>query len=274
MIPKVEVRLGGPSDFADYLQIKSSLEDMYWMGFDKSPEPEKLKEIYLNRIHSAQLTKNNDKAIFIIRYYNDNSKLNVGYIQAILNNGEIELGYSVLKEYQNLGISTEALKQIIKLYDQKNIQIIAKIRDDNIASQKCALKLNFIKTNDCQKIDYPIVGDILLRRYLYLPGSWKTVQWQNVIFGILTYYFAVNSIIPTNTDFEKKYRILISLCKMLSKEDGMCDEELKALKEILIWNNQSPSCMVPFIDGDSDLFVSTANLTTSSSIFSDISSDS
>ena len=171
MIPKVEVRLGGPSDFADYLQIKSSLEDMYWMGFDKSPEPEKLKEIYLNRIHFAQLTKNNDKAIFIIRYYNDNSKLNVGYIQAILNNGEIELGYSVLKEYQNLGISTEALKQIIKLYDQKNIQIIAKIRDDNIASQKCALKLNFIKTNDCQKIDYPIVGDILLRRYLYLPGS-------------------------------------------------------------------------------------------------------
>lgn len=30
MIPKVEVRLGGPSDFADYLQIKSSLEDIGW----------------------------------------------------------------------------------------------------------------------------------------------------------------------------------------------------------------------------------------------------
>lgn len=172
MMPKI--KLGKSSDFADYLQIKNSLEDIYWMGFDKAPDSEKLKEIYLNRIHSPKLSENNDKVIYMIQYNNGKDEINVGYIQVTLCKCEIELGYSVLKKYQNLGIATEALRQIIELYVKENMTIFANIRDDNIASQKCVEKLNFIKTNYYEKINYPIVGEVFLRRYVYVNKLGKS----------------------------------------------------------------------------------------------------
>ena len=77
----------------------------------------------------------------------------------------IEIGYSITEQYQRLGYATQALQQAIPLARKYSCNIMLRIRDDNIASQRVASKCGFSRTEKYIEKEYPVAGKVKLRVY-------------------------------------------------------------------------------------------------------------
>ena len=152
------------ADYDEYYSIRCSPADIYWNGYTKKPDYKTFKSIYLNRISSSEFCKPEDRRLYFVQ---NEDGFKVGFVQFIMRESAIEIGYSIIEDFQCMGYATEALQlAITKLLAQKAPHsIIVRIRDDNIASQRVALKCGFCRTEKYVKKEYPKKGIVRLRIY-------------------------------------------------------------------------------------------------------------
>lgn len=153
--------------FDDYYLIRCDFTDIYWMGHSSKPDYEKLKKCFMNRLETCRFSEVGDKRILIVQYISDQKKKNVGQVLLTITDEGIEIGISILQEYQGSGIGTDVINQTVEIAKQHSRRIIANIRDDNIASQKCFQKNGFQRTDEYVINDYPNVGKVKFRKYIY-----------------------------------------------------------------------------------------------------------
>lgn len=153
-------------DFETYYNIRSSKGDVYWNGYKERPEKESFRKIYYTRLSTSPFEKAEDRRNYFIRVYSELSLCDVGFVQLIKHEDNVEIGYTVLEEYQGHGYATKALYEGILLAKKFSNNIIVRIRDDNVASQKVALKNGFSSTSETQVMQYPNIDhEVILRTF-------------------------------------------------------------------------------------------------------------
>jgi RimJ/RimL family protein N-acetyltransferase len=160
----VKVIVAQADDYDEYYRIRSSPADIYWNGHLSKPDYESFKKIFLTRIQNAPFDNPGDGKIFLVQ---NEEKINVGFTQLIRREDCIEIGYSIIEEFQKRGYATEALKLTIPLAQYYFKKVIVCIRDDNTASQKVAIKNHFTRTDLYVVKNYPNTGNVKLRTYQY-----------------------------------------------------------------------------------------------------------
>lgn len=150
------------NDFDDYYMVRSDPDDIYWNGYTNPPEKEGFKKGFLKRTASARFEQPEDRRNYLIK--ETVSDLTVGFVQFIRKEDCVEIGYSVSNPFQKRGYATQALAQGIKLAEEFGLPLIVRIREDNIPSQKVALKNGFVKTDELTEKTVG-VGTIVLRTY-------------------------------------------------------------------------------------------------------------
>jgi len=151
-------------DFEEYYQVRSDPTDIYWNGYTSKPERESFQLGFLKRTASARFENPGDRRNYLIQTVEDNTT--VGFLQLIMRENAVEIGYSVSQPYQRKGYASAALNMGIELAKEFRFPIKVSIRDDNIASQKVALRNGFLPTENYEERKYPVVGRIKLRDYL------------------------------------------------------------------------------------------------------------
>lgn len=159
----VFLRNAKEEDFQYYFDLKCEKSDIYWMGFEKAPDRDKLFNIFRDRV-KIETPEIGEKRIKVII----SDELVVGYVQYTFNEKEIELGIGISEKNQNCGIGTIALKLILQDCRNDKRIIFARVRDDNLASQKIFEKNGFRPTEIIEKVFYPNVNKVInLRKYIY-----------------------------------------------------------------------------------------------------------
>lgn len=165
MCKKIYLKATNESDFEEYYRVRSDLTDIYWNGYTKAPEKDCFREIFKGRTAFSRFEQPEDRRNYLIKKCITGET--IGFVQLIRRKEAIEIGYSVLKDYQGMGYATEALYQGVKYACKYELPIIVMIRDDNLASQCVAKKNGFIRTDSFIEREYPEVGVIKLRKYSY-----------------------------------------------------------------------------------------------------------
>ena len=137
-------------NYDDYYKVRCSPADIYWNGHADPPPYDSFRELYLSRTSAARFTEPEDRRIYLIKLQSDDDSQTVGFIQLIKHSDCVEIGYTVVEEFQRRGIATEALRIAMELAKAHSDNICVKIRDDNIASQGVAKKNGFVPTNECE----------------------------------------------------------------------------------------------------------------------------
>ncbi len=152
-------------DYNAYYKIRCSKADIYWNGYTNKPDKKSFRKIYLQRLGNAPFNETESRRLYLIQLTDQNLIENVGFLQLIRRDDGIDIGYTVVEEYQRHGYATKALKLGIEMAKQFSDEIYVQIRDDNIASQGVASKCGFVKTDEVKLIDYPSIGKVALRKY-------------------------------------------------------------------------------------------------------------
>ena len=140
--------------YDEYYAIRSDRTDIYWNGYDSLPDYDSFRKIYLSRLSSARFTEPEDRRLYLIKLKSDADPQTVGFVQLIKHSDSVEIGYTVVEEYQRRGIATEALRLAIGLAKEHSKNIFVKIRDDNIASQSVAKNNGFVPTSATEPRNY------------------------------------------------------------------------------------------------------------------------
>ena len=159
------VRLVGASlgDFDDYYRIRCEPSDIYWMGHTSAPDYQMIYGVFSERLGPKTLLNIGDKVIYMAKDANDET---VGFAMLSLTDSGIEIGISLFQNKQGMGFGTEIISEIVALADKYQLTLFARIRDDNTASQKIFLKNGFIRTEQYEMIEYPMVGYVAFRKYI------------------------------------------------------------------------------------------------------------
>ena len=155
-------------DYEDYYRIRSCPGDIYWNGYEAKPDKEQFKLGYLKRLGDAPLEEPEDRRNFLVQIKDDGFKaVNIGFVQLIKREDGIDIGYTVIEEYQGHGYATKALKLGVEIAKEIDQSIYVQIRDDNVASQSVARKCGFVRTDEYTLHVYPSVGEVPLRKYRF-----------------------------------------------------------------------------------------------------------
>lgn len=152
-------------DYNDYYRIRSSPADIYWNGYESAPNIEKFRELYLNRLGDTPLDKIEDRRLYLIQIQKEE---NVGFVQLIKREDGIDISYTVIEKYQGHGYASKALSLGVRIALELDDRVYVQIRDDNISSQRVALKCGFTKTEEYESHNYPKVGIVALRKYRFI----------------------------------------------------------------------------------------------------------
>lgn len=150
-------------DYDDYYKVRSCPSDIYWNGYTSKPDYLTFKRIYMDRIQSKAFYRPEERKIYLVK--TDKQEI-VGFTQLIFHTDSVEISYTITDQYQGNGYATEALKQTIVYAKEYNDHLVIQIRDDNIASQRVALKCGFTKSETYQENEYPECGIVKLRKYV------------------------------------------------------------------------------------------------------------
>ena len=160
-------------DYDLYYNIRCSPSDIYWNGHLSKPDREQFFPIYKTRLSASPFEKLGDKILFFIMLSDENNCIPIGFIQFIWHTDAVEIGYSVVEDYQGKGYATEALSKAVQFAEKYKKPIIVRIRDDNIASQRVAKKNGFSPSKEFVNKNYPNAGSIKLRTYYLLEQFQK-----------------------------------------------------------------------------------------------------
>lgn len=153
-----KLRLATASDFNAYYKIKCGYSDIYWNGFDAAPDRVGLYAAFEKRLRNTP-DVTGSKVIYMIEADDGTA---CGYIMFTYNAADVELGFSILEKYQGRGYGTFAVQESLKLL--QNQTVFARVRPDNMPSQKCFEKSGFtLAYRETEAKYYPLDG----RNYCY-----------------------------------------------------------------------------------------------------------
>lgn len=141
------IRRATEADYDGYYQIKSDNQNIIWGGFDKAPDYEMFKAVFLNRINSSDRRE----YVCIVDH------TIVGYLAAVENDNTVEISYGVITQASGKGIATALINNVIIQYPNK--RIVAWVSEHNVGSEKCLMKNGFVKL------------DAVETRFLALKGT-------------------------------------------------------------------------------------------------------
>lgn len=145
------IRVATADDYEEYYKIKCGYSDIYWNGFDKKPDYNGLKKAYLNRLVNNP-NEIGSKVIYIIV---SDDGVSCGYIMFTYNENDVEIGFSIQQDYQGKGYGTMAVREALKLLQGRTV--FARIRPDNIPSQRCFEKNGFVfRRQETEEKYYPL----------------------------------------------------------------------------------------------------------------------
>lgn len=150
-------------DYDQYYSIRCDSTDIYWMGHTCKPDYKMLRSIYNDRLDSIIMKSIGMKQIMMI----EKDTEAIGFIMLSNNKDGIEIGISVKEAFQGQGIGSLVIRKIVDYSQHFNKELYARIRDDNIASQKAFLSNGFKRTEEYEIKKYPLVGNIAFRKYIY-----------------------------------------------------------------------------------------------------------
>lgn len=144
-------RLATLADFEDFYRIKCDKENIVWGGFTKAPEKKSFYNWYVQQLASDR------RWIYLV--YEGNEVCAFFYIDKI-DNKTYELSSSgVLAEFSGRGIGTYTVKvrmDIIRSLGGKTC--ITWIAEDNIGSYKRFEKIGFVRTDEYEVRNLPLLG--------------------------------------------------------------------------------------------------------------------
>lgn len=160
------IRLLGATldDFEDYYRIRCEPSDIFWMGHTSAPDYQMIYGVFSERLGSKTLSVVGDKVIYMAKDANGNT---VGFTMLSITDTGIEIGISMFQIFQGCGLGTEIISETLFLALKHGNIVYARIRDDNIASQKIFIKNGFIRTDQFEMKQYPQVGYVAFRKYIY-----------------------------------------------------------------------------------------------------------
>ena len=110
-----------------------------------------LKSAYTSMYHRTikNLNQREWNGIWGMFFKNKNDMIGSLAFKGISDDGQIEIGYGIDKEYENNGYMTEAVIGLCKwASEQSNVnKIIAEVEDTNVSSIRVLEKSNFLKTD-------------------------------------------------------------------------------------------------------------------------------
>ncbi len=152
------------ADFEGYFDIKCGDGEIFWMGFAGKPDREVLKNCFMSRLGGLENADGGDKRIYIVKPEDGEDDV-LGYIQFTIGENELEIGISISEKAQGKGVGKAAVKAAAEVLSGVRQNVFARIRDDNIRSQKCFLDNGFVRTEKYETVDFPRSGPIKFRRY-------------------------------------------------------------------------------------------------------------
>jgi RimJ/RimL family protein N-acetyltransferase len=148
---KVIIMPAKADEFEMYYRVRCERTDYTWGGFAGKPDRENLKNVFMQRVETVDLSIVDAKKIFLAYVCNsdvEEKSETVGFIQISHNCDGMEIGYSIMEKYQGLGMGTEMVKCALEIAEKYSDIVYAQIRDDNIASQRVVLKNAFVRTDE------------------------------------------------------------------------------------------------------------------------------
>ncbi|HTJ49534.1 MAG TPA: GNAT family N-acetyltransferase [Cyclobacteriaceae bacterium] len=146
-----------PTDFKSWLPFfENPLSDRYWSGVKLSPE-EGCK-LWLNKTFERYANNKGGMNVLIDK----SSGSFIGQcgllVQTVDDLEELEVGYSILPAYWNKGYATEAARMCMHYAFTNNFRdsIISIIHENNVESEKVALKNNLILEKRTTYKDNPV----------------------------------------------------------------------------------------------------------------------
>ena len=152
--------------FDDYFKMKCDETDMYWNGYASPPNEEELKKVFKSRLSSVPFHEVEDRRIYFIHL--QTQEKNIGFIQLRMHSDAVELGYGILQPYQGHGYGTKGLALGVKCALEHRKKVFVRIRDDNIPSQRIAIKNGFTRTDNYEMVDYPSYDNMNVKFRVYL----------------------------------------------------------------------------------------------------------
>lgn len=157
------------TDFDDYYKIRCDKSDIYWMGYEAPPQYESLKKVFYSRIVESNFSNIGDKRIYMIKY--TKRKMIVGFIQLSLTLDGVEIGYSIMEQYQGKGIGTQALALAVEIALKISECVYLEIWEKNRASCIIAQRNGFLPKEKLE-IKNACTGKYqIYRKYWYTNGK-------------------------------------------------------------------------------------------------------
>lgn len=144
-------RLATLADFEDLYRIKCDKENIAWGGFTQAPEKASFYQWYQRQLAS------DCRWIYLV--YEGGACCAFFYVDK-LEDGTYEAASSgVLSEYMGKGIGTYALAMQVCEIEKLSIERVSSwVSDRNIASYKRYEKLGFIRTDEFEVRNLPLLG--------------------------------------------------------------------------------------------------------------------
>lgn len=153
-------------DYDEYYKIRSCPGDVYWNGYEKAPDKNSFRELFLARLGDSRFEQPEDRRIYLGQLkQREDYGVAVGFVQLIKRADGVAIGCTVVEEYQRHGYATQALKLGVEMATQFDNNVYVQIRDDNVASQGVAKKCGFVRTDEYVVREYPKAGRIKLRKH-------------------------------------------------------------------------------------------------------------
>lgn len=162
----IVLKAASADDYDEYYKIRLDPGDIYWNGYEKAPDKDSFRKLFLERLGDSRFEQPEDRRIYLVQFAEGKDRdSGIGFIQLIKRADGVEIGYTILEEHRRHGYAAQALKLGIDLARQFNRNIYVQIRDDNIASQGVANKCGFARTEEYVVREYPEVGKMKFRKY-------------------------------------------------------------------------------------------------------------
>lgn len=143
-------RLATLSDFEDLYRIKCDKENIAWGGFTKAPEKDSFYQWYLRQLAS------DCRWIYLV--YEGEDCCGFFYVDKLEDGTYKAASSGVLSEYMGKGIGTYALAMQVAEIECLNSGVFSWVSDRNIASYKRYEKLGFIRTDEFEVRNLPLLG--------------------------------------------------------------------------------------------------------------------
>lgn len=169
-INDIELVAVSTDDYDTYYRFRCDPTDYYWNGYDQGPNYDNMKNLFNQRLWNSEMNEIGGKRIYLVKSYKDDIVDNIGFVMLMKNEDGVEIGITIIKEYQGKGLGSQTIPVAIKLAYRYGDSIYARIRDDNFASQNIFKNNGFVYTEDIQDKLTPILC-LKLRKWIYSHSS-------------------------------------------------------------------------------------------------------